>query len=110
MLSAKIKPYANAIWNYGKLQSGANLIKTDSKHLILMLLPRTTGTFYRNGLKVNKLRYKNDAYTEMYLKGGDVTVAYNPDDVSNVWIIENGKYILFELICRTLRVDEAAVH
>lgn len=98
MLSANVKPYANMIWNYGKMQSGANLIKVDSKQLILTLLPRTTAKFYRNGLKVNKLRYKNDSYTEMYLKGGNAIVAYNPDDVSNVWIIENGEYIMFELI------------
>lgn len=98
MLSAKIMPYANCIWEYGKKQLGANLISIDSKKLILTLLPRTNGKFSRNGLRVNKLRYKNNAYIEMYLNGGDVNVAYNPEDVTNVWLIEKGEFIPFELI------------
>ena len=62
------------------------------------LLPRTTGKFNRHGLNVNKLRYYRDGYTERYLNGGSVTVAYNPDNVTTVWIIENGNYIEFTLI------------
>ena len=47
------------------------------------------------------MRYKHENYTEKYLSGGIVTVAYNPDDVSCVWLMENGSYIRFELIeCR----------
>lgn len=98
MLSADIKPFANAIWNYGLKQMKDNLIKVDSKTLIHTLLPRTEGRFTRKGLIVNKLRYKNDNFTEQYLSGGTVTVAYNPEDVSMVWLIENGLYIPFELI------------
>ena len=47
---------------------------------------------------MNKLRYKNDNFTEQYLSGGTVTVAYNPEDASQIWLIENGLYIPFELI------------
>ena len=36
--------------------------------------------------------------TEQYLSGGTVTVAYNPEDVTSVWIIENGVYMEFVLI------------
>ena len=32
------------------------------------------------------------------MKGGNVTVSYNPDDVSAVWLFENGKYTEFKLI------------
>lgn len=98
MLQAQVKPHANDIWEWGKLQSGANLIETDAEQLILTMLPRTTGKFTRFGLKANRLRYRHDNYTEMYLVGGDVVVAYNPDDVTNVWLLENGKYVCFELI------------
>lgn len=101
MLTEKVKPYSNCIWNYGVKQMQANLIPTDYDTLVLTLLPRTTGKFTRKGLIVNKIRYKNDAYKERYLSGGDtVTVAYNPDDVSAVWLIENGKYTYFSLIER----------
>lgn len=98
MLQSNVKPYSSNIWNYGLEQAGTNLISIDIKKLILTLLPRTTGRFTRKGLIVNKLRYTNTNYTEQYLKGGNVTVAYNPEDVSQIWTIENGYYIPFELI------------
>lgn len=98
MLENKIQPYANAIYEWGKKQPGANLISISGEEIILSLFPRTTGKFSRTGLIVNKMRYKHKNYTEKYLSGGTVTVAYNPEDVSNVWLIENGEYICFELI------------
>lgn len=98
MLQNNVKPYSSDIWNYGLEQAGANLIPIDIKKLILTLLPRTVGKFTRKGLIVNKLRYKNENYTEQYLKGSDATVAYNPEDVSQIWAIENGHYMPFELI------------
>ena len=64
----------------------------------MTMLPRTTGVFNRRGLKVNGLRYKCEGYTEEYLKGGTCTVAYDPDNVSCVWLLKNGKYIKFDLI------------
>lgn len=33
-----------------------------------------------------------------FLKGGNVTIAFNPDDVSSVWVIDKGNFIEFELI------------
>ena len=98
MLSADIKPFSSDIWNYGLKKDRANLIKVDANTLIHTLLPRCEGKFTRRGLIVNKLRYRNDNFTEQYLNGGTVTVAFNPEDVSMVWLIENGLYIPFELI------------
>ena len=98
MIEAKVKPYASCIWEWGKLQIGANLIDVDSRELMLTLLPRTTGKFGRTGLKVNKLRYHCEGYTEQYLSGSTATVAYNPEDVTSVWVVENGVYTEFELI------------
>lgn len=98
MILADIKPYASCIWNWGKSQIGANLIDVETKELILTLLPRTMGKFSRYGLKVNKMRYHCDGYTEQYLNGGEITVAYNPDDVTFVWVVDNGTYIEFTII------------
>jgi hypothetical protein len=102
MIANGVKPYANEIFAWGCCQMGANLIDVEPRRLIQTLLPRTTGRFKRNGLNVNGMRYKNDdsKYTEAYLSGGEVTVAYNPDDVSECWLIENGTYIPFVLIER----------
>ena len=98
MLAMNIKPYASCIWNWSKSQMGATLINIDSETLILTLLPRTTGKFSRMGLKVNNLRYHCEGFTEQYLSGGTVTVAYNPENVTSVWVMEDGKYTEFTVI------------
>lgn len=98
MLQANVKPYASDIWNWGICQTGADLLKVSANELILTLLPRTIGKFTRQGLKVNGLRYKHENFTEKYLSGDTIVVAYNPDDVSCIWLIEKGAYICFELI------------
>jgi transposase InsO family protein len=98
MIAEKMKPYASCIWNWAKSQMGVNLIEVGTKELILTLLPRTTGKFSRFGLKVNKMRYHCDGYTEQYLKGGKFTVAYNPEDVTSVWLLKNGIYAKFTII------------
>lgn len=98
MLHENISPVASAIWNYGKQQEGCNLISATTEQVILTLFPRTLGKFTRQGLKVNGMRYKNMDYVEKYLVGGEVMVAYNPDNVSFVWLLENGVYVKFELI------------
>lgn len=98
MLTEEIKPTAGNIWNDGLQAQVVNLIFVTEKKLMLTLLPRTNGAFERKGLLVNRLRYKNKNYPERYLTGGEVQVAYNPDDVSKVWLIENGEYEEFTLI------------
>lgn len=98
MIAEKVKPYASCIWNWGKSQFGANLIEVGAKELILTLLPRVIGKFSRFGLKVNKMRYHCDGYIEQYLKGDEVTVAFNPEDVTFVWLLENGIYTKFTII------------
>ena len=98
MLADGVKPYASSIFAWGKEQMGANLISVTPQKLIQILLPRTTGTFTRKGLRVNGLRYKHDDFTESYLSGGEVTVAYNPEDVTEIWLLDDGQYVPFTLI------------
>ena len=98
MLEKKIQPHAKDIWNYGCGLPGANLISVSMDRLMLTLLPRIGGRFTRSGLMVNGMRYANSGFKERFLSGGKATVAYNPDDVSMVWLVENGDYVEFELI------------
>lgn len=100
MLKAHIQPFSNCIWEYGRKQSEDNLITVSKEHLNMTLLPRTQGRFTRKGLIVNRLRYKcrTVKFTESYLSGGNVTVAYNPDDVTQVWLIDDSTFYPFELI------------
>lgn len=100
MLEDNVKPYANEIWNWKiKNDMGTNLISVSNKELILTLLPRTNGKFTKYGLKVNRLRYHAEGYKEKYLQGGDVVVAYNPDNCNKVWLKEkDGSFVEFSLI------------
>ena len=99
MLQAHVAPFANQIFNFGLNQDGVQLIGATKEEIHLTLLPRTIGKFTRFGLKVNKMRYQNTNYTEAYLKGGEVTVSYEPKDVSTIWLLEDdGTYIPFNLI------------
>lgn len=100
MLEREVAPYANDIFSYGMQLEGKNLVKIDKRQLMLALLPRTSGKFTRSGLIVNHVRYKNTNYAEKYLSGGNVTVAYNPDDSSSVWLVEKGNFVEFTLIER----------
>ena len=100
MLENNVNPYANEIWNW-KVENdiGTNLISVSSKDLVLTLLPRTSGKFTKYGLKVNRLRYHAEGYKEKYLQGGDVIVAYNPDNCNKVWVKEkDGSFVEFSLI------------
>ena len=100
MLEAKVKPNASSIFSWGMTQPGANFIDVTPEQVIMTLLPRTKARFTRKGLMVNSLRYRHDDYTEQYLRGGDAVAAYNPDDVTEVWLLEKGEYIPFKLIER----------
>lgn len=98
MICKNVLPYANSIFKYGENQIGSNMISVTKEDIIYSLLPRTTGIFSRTGLKVNGLRYHCVGFTEEYLKGEEITVAYDPNISSYVWAIIDGEYIKFKLI------------
>lgn len=93
-----IKPYANEIWNSSLKEYKSNLITVDSKLLTLTLLPRDKANFTRKGLSFKKLHYFAKGFTNKYLEGGCAEVAYDPDNISTIWLICNGEYIPFSLI------------
>jgi hypothetical protein len=111
MVVAGVQPTANSLWRWGCAQAGANLIPIDAGSLKRTLLPRTEGRFTRRGLVVHKQRYRHceGKFTERYLNGGRATVAYDPDDISSVYLYESGLYTRFELILKVydnLSLDE----
>lgn len=100
MIEIGVRPYASDIWKYGiENLKGCNLISgVTQEEMVLTLLPRTTGKFSRHGLKVNGMRYFCEGFIERCLQGGEAVVTFDKDDVSFVWLYENGKYTRFELI------------
>lgn len=111
MVSAGVQPTANSVWKWSCAQAGANLIPVDAGSLKRTLLPRAEGKFTRRGLVVHKQRYRHceGKFTERYLNGGRATVAYDPDDISCVYLVESGLYTRFELVLKVydnLSLDE----
>ena len=98
MIADQVRPYACDIWNWKLQEPGTNLISVSENEIVLSLLPRIEGKFTRYGLMVNKLRYHREGYKEKYLKGGNGVVAYDPDDVSCVWLKTANGYEEFRLI------------
>lgn len=100
MIEMGVRPYASDVWKYGiENCRGCNLISgVTQEEMVLTLLPRTAGKFSRHGLKVNGMRYFCEGFIERCLQGGEAVVTFDKDDVSFVWLYENGKYTRFELI------------
>ncbi len=98
MLSKKVKPHSCDIWEYGKSKGGACIVNVSKEALIYTLLPRVSAKMNRKGLMVNGMRYYNPKYEKACLRGDSVEVAYNVDNVNCVWLIEDGKYVPFNLI------------
>lgn len=72
MIRLGIKPYSSCIWKYGiENLRGCNVLPAITKEqVILTLLPRTSGSFSRFGLKVNGLRYFCEGFFERCLEAG----------------------------------------
>ena len=93
----QVQPHSSAIWKWGQTQLGASLVPVTTKDVVFTMLPRCQGTFTRVGLKANGLRYHCDGYKEEYLRVGKVVVAFNPFDVTSVFLVNKG-YEEFRLI------------
>ena len=102
-LVGKCKPVPNGIFNYVMKNNSDTFIKVNKDLIAKTLLSRCEGQFKRNGLIVNGIRYRNISYKDEYLEGKKVIVAYDSNDVSKVFLIENGNYIEFELIEKELK-------
>lgn len=109
MIKGGIYPFPSTLWNSQKEIFKDNFIKIDSNLLSLTLLPRGDGRFTKKGLIFNKIRYRNDLFKEEFLIGGDISVSYNPDDASYVFVRRDGKFHKFELVSsvyKNLSFDE----
>lgn len=94
----KAKPFACDLFLQSYSENPDCFIEVSDEKLRKILLPRTRGTFRRNGLFACGLRYRAPNFTERYLRGGSAVVAYNPYNIGEVYLLENGEYTRFELI------------
>ena len=97
MIDDNLQPIPCKVWKWCCDNYGSNLINVSREVLIKTLLPRTQAIYSRHGLKANGMYYHNPLYYEEYLDKKEVTVAYDPDNASFIYVIENGAYVRFEL-------------
>ena len=93
-----IDSHSNCLWNSCLMKQKNMLIEVNKETLELVLMPRCAGRFKRDGLWVNKYRYKAFGFTNDFIKGGEALVAYDPKNVGHVWLIRNKKYYEFILV------------
>lgn len=101
-IAANVPPIAARLWLHSISQPEGALQMADSR-FALALMPRTTGNMTQRGLEVHGTHYNNPDYNKRFVWAGmkgkeKVTVAYNPDDLSVVWLYEGIKYTPFEVV------------
>ena len=93
-----LKPYANELFLDSFNEYPNTFINVSDEIIRLTMLPRTKGKFTRFGLLVGKLTYRAYGFVNDYLEAKkEEIVAYDPNDVSKVWLIKD-KYYEFTLI------------
>lgn len=102
MISDNLQPIPCHIWEWCMTHMDA-LREADIDVMFLALLPRANGKITRQGLIVNKIQYSNPDFFHRFVDAGvygkeDVRVAYMPENVDVVWLIENGNYIRFTIV------------
>ena len=102
MIERGIKPFSIDLFNYFyKIDPNKLISVDDTNTLYLTLLPRTTAKFSREGLILSKkLRYRcvDGGCRQEYLKGEEVTVAYDKEDLSIIYLVFKNTYTPFEII------------
>ena len=93
-----LKPYRNELFLDSIKEYPNTFINVSDEIIRLTMLPRTKGKFTRFGLLVGKLTYRAYGFVNDYLEAKkEEIVAYNPNDVSKVWLIRD-KYYEFTII------------
>ena len=76
-----VEPFSNEIWNNELYKYHNNMISTSNEIIRLTLLPRVKGIFKRDGLYVNKFRYKSNDFKDRYLANEECVVSYDPNNI-----------------------------
>lgn len=105
MIEGDMATVPASIWRWC-IERRTALKEPNRDSFTMALLPRTEGKITRRGLVVNKIRYAHPDFKERFVRAGlksaeTVTVAYLPDNVNTVWLLENGVYTKFELASKS---------
>lgn len=104
-----IPPIPAKLWSFSTNHLDHELESIrDIERFKMALLPRANGSITQRGLEIFSIRYNNDAYKKRFVYAGakgreKVTVAYNPDDLTQVWLYEERKYVAFDVVQQQYR-------
>lgn len=93
-------PTAAGLWKWYEDENKSMIIPVSSEQLYQFGLPRKSATLSRKGISNNGLWYTGPQFKKLmeYKKVGDrIQIAYDPEDVSQVYLINGMECIPFEL-------------
>lgn len=93
-------PVAAGLWKWYEEQGQSMVIPVSGEMLYQFGLPRKTATLSRKGIGKNGLWYVSRDYKKLLERkriGDTVQIAYDPENVSQVYVIDGMEYLHFEL-------------
>lgn len=94
------EPIAAKMWTWYEQQNRSSVISIDEDALYQFGLPRKQVSLSRKGICENGLWYVSKDYKkflENHKIGEKVTIAYDPEDVSRIFLVDQMEYLTFEL-------------
>ncbi|MDL2289745.1 DDE-type integrase/transposase/recombinase [Clostridia bacterium OttesenSCG-928-F22] len=97
-----VSPIASELWLWHQKKGYSNIVPVSDDDICHVLLPRTTGYFTRKGLEFRYLTYWHPDYNTRCAAAGlngkeQVQIAYDPQNTSRIFLMEDGEYIPFDL-------------
>lgn len=107
MIEKDVAPRAADIWRFCEEKEGG-VVDAYPEKLNFVLLPRAMGRITQRGLEVFGVYYDNPKFKSRFVEAGlkgkkQIQVAYNPSNISRVWVCENGIYHEFGLTVKQYR-------
>lgn len=96
----EVAPVAAELWRWYDGQGESIVIPVSGERLYQFGLPRKSATLSRKGINNQGLWYTGAKYKKLLERknvGDTIKIAYDPDNVSQVYLIDGMEYVPFEL-------------
>ena len=100
VLLCEADPVPARLWNWYTEQDRSDMIPVDEKLVYRMGLPRTKVTMSRKGIFYKGLLYGHKYYNRIFENVNEkekITIAFDPNDVSNIYVRMEKEWVQFEL-------------
>ena len=98
-------PIPSKLWKWYQEQGKSSIMAINSEDLYLLSLLRENSKVTRKGIKHAGLYYSNQSYKKLLEQkiGESVVIAYDPQNVSNIYLVKEQEYLKMELteFCRS---------